>query len=262
MKSINRPTVLITGASSGIGKHTAYEQAIKGSNLILVARRTDKLEEVKAICEQLGPTSVHIYSVDISQAESIDQFISFLKQEKIKIDVLINNAGFGYSESFFALDFEIVSNIFQVNIVGLMYLTQQIALNMLDNGSGQIVNVASLAGKVSTPKYTAYGATKGALISLSNALRLELKEHNIHVTVVNFGPVDTPFFDSIERSRKQMAKNSPFTLTEDEAGRIVSNTVGTKKREVNRPLILAAGAKFYQMFPSIGDYILSEFIKM
>ena len=188
MNQLNRPTVLITGASSGIGKKAAYEQAIKGSNLVLVARRKDKLEEVKAICEQLGSNSVLIHSLDISEAESIDQFISYLKQENVKIDVLINNAGFGYSESFFALDFKIVSNIFQVNMIGLMYLTQQIAINMLDNGSGQIINVASLAGKVSTPKYTAYGATKGALISFSNALRLELKEYNIQVTVVNFGP--------------------------------------------------------------------------
>lgn len=261
MNQLTSPTVLITGASSGIGKQTAYEQAIKGANLILTARREDKLEEVKAICEQLGSGSVLVHPLDISKAESIDRLIAYLSNEKIKIDVVINNAGFGYSESFFDLDFEIVGNIFQVNVIGLMYLTQQIALHMLDNGSGQIINVASLAGKVSTPKYTAYGATKGALISFSNALRLELKEHNIHVTTVNFGPVDTPFFDHIERSRKQMAKNSPFTLLEDEAGKIVSDTVGTKKREVNRPLILAAGAKVYQLFPSLGDYIMSEFFK-
>lgn len=262
MKLLNRPTVLITGASSGIGKQTAFEEAMKGSNLILVARRLDKLEEVKAICEQLGSDSVRIHVLDISEANSIDQLTSYLKEERVQVDVLINNAGFGNSESFFALDFKIVQAIFQVNIIGLMYLTQQIALHMLENGSGQIINVASLAGKVSTPKYTAYGATKGALISFSNALRLELKEYNIHVTVVNFGPVDTPFFDQIDRSKKQMAKNGHFTLPEDKAGKIVSDTVGTKKREVNRPLLLAAGAKIYHLFPSLGDYILSEFIKM
>lgn len=261
MVKTKRKTILITGASSGIGKQTAFEEAVKGSKLILCARRVDKLEEIRGLCQQLGAESVIAHPLDITNADDIDKLISFLRDENIQVDVLVNNAGFGHSQSFFELDFQVVSNIFQVNIIGLMYLTQQIALQMLEQGYGQIINVASLAGKVSTPKYTAYGATKGALISFSNALRLELKEHNIHVTTVNFGPVDTPFFDHIERSRQQIAKNSPFTLTEVEAGEIVANTIGTKKREVNRPFALAAGAKIYQLFPSLGDYILLEFFK-
>ncbi len=259
MSHFKKPTIVITGASSGIGKQTAFEEAIKGSHLILAARRMDKLEEVKAICEQLGASSVLVYSLDITDAKSIDRLIAVIQEERITVDVLINNAGFGHSASFFTLDFEVVHNIFQVNVIGLMYLTQQIALMMLEQRGGQIINVASLAGKVSTPKYTAYGATKGALISFSNALRLELKEHNIQVTTVNFGPVDTPFFDHIERSRRQMAKNAAFTLTEEEAGKIVARTVGTNKREVNRPLTLAAGAKMYQLFPSLGDSLLLKF---
>lgn len=257
----DKKMILITGASSGIGAHTAYEAAIKGHNLILAARRVGKLEEVKQICEDLGADVVIAHQLDVADPDSVDALIQFIKDEEIVVDVLVNNAGFGHSDGYMTLDFQVVTDMFQVNVIGLMYLTQQLAILMLDQGEGQIINVASLAGKVSTPRYTAYGATKGALISFSNALRLELKPFNIQVTTVNFGPVETPFFDQIERSRTEMAKNSPFTLTGYEAGEIVAGAIGTKKREINRPLTLAAGAKIYQMVPTLGDYILTNYLK-
>lgn len=257
----NKQTVLITGASSGIGEQTAYEAALKGADLILCARREAKLEEVKNICEELGAGEVNVVPLDIANPESIDAMIQFLKDSNIQVDVLINNAGFGHSQPFTTLDFQVVADIFQVNVIGLMYLTQQLALMMLDQQGGQIINVASLAGKVSTPNYTAYGATKGAVISFSNALRIELKPFNIHVTTVNFGPVDTPFFDEIERSRRESAENNPFTLTAFEAGAIVANTIGTKKREVNRPIPLAIGAKLYEFIPAVGDYLLTKYFE-
>src|SRR5699024_190810 len=237
-----------TGASSGIGKETAYQAGLEGANLVLAARRIDKLSEVKSDCETLGAGKVSALPVDMANPDSIDSFVDVLHKQNRQIDILINNAGFGYSENFVDLDFQIVKDLFQVNVIGLMYLTQKIAIKMLDQKTeGQIINVASLAGKVSTPNYTAYGATKGAVISFSNALRMELKAVNIQVTVVNFGPVDTPFFDHVGSDRKEKADKSPFTLTVEQAGKIVTNTIGTKKREVNRPLLLAAGAKIYHV---------------
>ncbi len=259
--SLKNKTVLITGASSGIGEQTAYQTAKKGANLILCARRQEKLEEVKTVCENLGAGDVLTWSVNIADPDSIDALLTFLKERKRPIDVLVNNAGFGHSQPFMELDFQIVQELFAVNVIGLMYLTQQMALLMLEQPAGQIINVASLAGKVSTPNYTAYGATKGAVISFSNALRLELKPFNIQVTTVNFGPVNTPFFDRIESSRRESAEKNPFTLTAPAAGEIITNAIGTKKREVNRPLVLAMGAKVYDFLPAIGDYLLTQYFK-
>jgi len=253
---LKKQTILITGASSGIGKQTAYQAAAAGAHLVLSARRVGKLEKVAGVCKRLGAASVIVHSVDLADPDSIDRLLIFIEEQAITIDTLINSAGFGHSEAFVDIDFDIITNLFQVNVLGLMYLTQKITLRMLDQPRGQIINVASLAGKVSTPHYAAYGATKGAVISFSNALRMELKPSNIQVTTVNFGPVDTPFFDDIESSRKEAADSSPFTLSAIEAGEIVAKTIGTNKREVNRPILLAIGAKIYDFFPALGDYIV------
>lgn len=254
-------TILITGASSGIGEYVAYDVATKGANIVLCARRQDVLLDVKHRCESLGAKQVTVIPVDLANPDSMDHLIEELTEREISVDVLINNAGFGHSEPFVSTDFDLVTRLFQVNVLGLMYLSQQMAIKMLDQGSGQIINIASLAGKVSTPNYAAYGATKGAVISFSNALRMELKPHNIQVTTVNFGPVDTPFFENIERNRREASVDGPFALSVTKAAEVVSNVIGKNKREVNRPLLLAAGSKIYDLVPAVGDYILMNFFR-
>lgn len=256
---IKNQTILITGASSGIGKQTALEAAKAGAHLILCARRAEQLEEAKKACEALGAMSVRYYTLDVGNPDSIDELIHSLGKENVNVDVLINNAGFGHDEPFIETDFNLVTELFKVNVLGLMYLTQKIALTMLDRQKGQIINVASLAGKVSTPNYATYGATKGAVISFSNALRMELKPLNIQVTVVNFGPVDTPFFDNVGSERKEKADKSPFTLNVEQAGKVVAKTIGTNKREVNRPVLLGIGAKLYHFTPQLVDYVLVKY---
>lgn len=249
-------TILITGASSGIGQQVAYETARAGASLVLCSRRMDKLEKIKKDCEHLGALAVTIFSLDIGKLESIEALESFLVNKKIQVDVLINNAGVGHDLPFLEMDMQRVIDLFKVNVLGLMYLTQRITLTMVDQEKGQIINIASLAGKVSTPNYAVYDATKAAVISFSNALRMELKPLGIQVTVVNFGPVDTPFFDNVGSERKEKTMNNPFTLSQEQAGKVVANVIGTKKREVNRPVILALGSKIYSFAPQLVDYVL------
>lgn len=258
-KNLTNKTILITGSSSGIGEEVAYKAAEAGSHLILCARRINKLEEIKKRCENLGSPAVHIFPLDIGNPDNIDELIHFLEEEALEIDVLINNAGFGHDQAFVETDFKVVVELFKVNVIGLMYLSQRIAVSMLEQKNGQIINIASLAGKVSTPNYATYGATKGAIISFSNALRMELKPFNVQVTVVNFGPVSTPFFDNVQKERKNKAEKSPFTLTVNQAGKIVFDTIGTKKREVNRPILFNIGAGLYNFAPQLVDYVLIKY---
>lgn len=256
---LQKQTIVITGASSGIGQETAYKLARQGARLILTARRVDRLEAIKIQCEKLGATNVLIFPMDLSDVSHIDRFIHFIRTKEIIIDVLINNAGIGYAGPFVEMDFHTVEQLFNVNVLGLMYLTQKIAIQMLDQRQGQIINQASLAGKVPTENYSIYAATKAAVISFSNALRLELKDFNVDVTLVNFGPVATPFFNQIEGARKEQTLDSIFTLTTGQASKVLADAVGTDKREINRPRLLGFGATLYQIAPSFIDFIISKY---
>lgn len=258
-KNLREQTVLITGASSGIGQETAYKLAMRGANLILTARRVERLKAVKLQCEKIGAGKVVIFPMDLAQPNHIDRLLQFINKKEMAVDVLINNAGFGYAGTFVEMDFQKVQDLFQVNVLGLMYLTQKIAIQMLDQGHGQIINQASLAGKVATADYAIYAATKAAVISFSNALRMELKTFNIALTVVNFGPVNTPFFDQIEGERKEKTLDSFFTLTTGQAAKVLADAVGSKKREINRPRILSVGAKLAQIAPSLVDSVVSKY---
>lgn len=254
-------TILITGASSGIGQETAYKLAMRGANLILTARRVDRLEAVKMQCEKIGVGQISVFPIDLAQADDIDRLLQFINKNDLTVDVLINNAGFGYAGTFVEMDFQTVQELFQVNVLGLMYLTQKIAIRMLDQGKGQIINLASLAGKVATADYAIYAATKAAVISFSNALRMELKDFNINLTVINFGPVDTPFFDDIEGTRKEKTLDSFFTLTTSQAAKVVADAVGSGKREINRPRLLSVGATLSHLVPSLVDLLVFKYYK-
>ncbi len=252
-------TFLITGASSGIGSAIAYELAARGANLIISARRTEKLNRVAEKSKQLGAGKVYLFPLDLSILDQIDRLELFIENNELTIDGLINSAGFGYSGNFVQMDFAKVEKMFQVNVLGLMYLTQRIAIKMIDQGFGEIINLASLAGKVATADYAIYAATKSAIISFSHALRLELKDSGVHLTVVNFGPVNTPFFDQIEEQRREKSLNSYFTLEVEKAAKIVVNSLGKNKREVNRPFILSMGAIVYQLAPQFTEKIIVNY---
>lgn len=256
---LTNQTILITGASSGIGQETAYKLAMRGANLILTARRVDRLEAVQSQCKKIGAGEIVVFPMDLAQVDHIDRLLQFINKKEMTVDVLINNAGFGHAGPFVEMDFQTVHDLFQVNVLGLMYLTQKIAIQMLDQEKGQIINLASLAGKIATADYAIYAATKAAVIGFSNALRMELKDFNIDITVVNFGPVDTPFFDHIEGTRKEKTLDSFFTLTTSQAAQVLADAVGSQKREINRPRILSVGATLAQLAPSLVDSVVSKY---
>lgn len=254
-------TFLITGASSGIGRQIAYELGSRGANLILSARRVNILEKVEEKLKESGAGKVILFPLDLSNIEEIDRLELFIIKNDLIIDGLINSAGFGYSGNFVTMDFNQVERMFQVNVLGLMYLTQRIAIRMIDQGHGELMNLASLAGKIATADYAVYGATKAAIIAFSHSLRMELKKTGVHLTVVNFGPVDTPFFDRIENQRKEKSLNSFFTLDVEQAAQVVVKNLGKNKKEINRPFTLGLGAKLYQLAPNFVGKIVDNYFE-
>lgn len=256
MDRVKDKVIWITGASSGIGQELAYQLAEKGAVLILSARRTDKLKQIKEDIKNKYGAQALVYPLDVSDTDAVERAVAHVTDKIGQIDVLINNAGFGHTETFLDYDFSRVERMFKVNVLGLMLMSQLVGKHMAKYRSGQIINVASIAGKVATPKSAVYSATKFAVIGFSNTLRLELKDHNIIVTTVNPGPVDTEFFDEFDPEGEYLKNVSTVVLPVDYVASKTINAIGRQKREVNMPRLLNAASKVYTLFPETGDKIV------
>lgn len=257
MENENRK-ILITGASSGLGRELAHQFAQKGNvELILVARRKEALEKVAKKCETFDNVKTRVFSVDIGSQDQVEQLLSNITD----IDILVNGAGYGIMKDFSEFcDAEVV-NMFDTNVIGTIQLTTEIAKRMRERKSGTIVTIASIAGKIATPKSSVYSATKFALIGYFNALRLELKKDNVHVMTVNPGPVATNFFNIADEDKSYQKSLGGKTLTPKlVVGKIIKG-IDTKKREVNLPFKLVLAVKISQFFPRLSDRMLLNMFK-
>lgn len=255
VKTLKNKTILITGASSGLGEAIAYEAAKKDASLILCARNMGKLQKVSMTAQSMTEGTVTIKQLDISDYTSVDNLVNYLETENIIVDVLVNNAGVGIFKTFTETTQEEIELMFSVNVLGLMTLTQKIALNMIENKKGHIINIASQAGKMATPKSSVYAATKFAVIGFSNALRLELKPFGVHVLTVNPGPMRTAFFDTADPTGEYLKQVSAFVTEPDKLAKKVVDNFGKSKREINTPWIMEVGSICYTLFPRLGDFL-------
>jgi len=191
----NKPWALITGASSGLGVDFAHELAAEGNNLVLVARREDRMRELAAALEARHAIQTKVIAMDLSLPGICAEMKTMLDNEGIAVDVLINNAGFGIFGEFVHQSLEKTLNMVQLNVTSLTELTHVFASDMARRGHGQILLVASVVAYQSSPNYAAYGASKAFVLSLGEALHEELKPYGVTVTVLSPGATATEFFD-------------------------------------------------------------------
>lgn len=184
---------MITGASSGLGKDFAREYAKAKQNLILVARRKDRLDELGSTLRAEYGINVEIFSVDLANDDAVQSFIDQLDPSWF-IDRLINNAGFGWHGSYEDSDPTTLTAMIDVNVKALSVLAHCVIPKMKVNRRGEILNVASMAAYTPGPFMTEYYATKAYVLSFSMALREELKPYGIKVVALCPGPVHTEFF--------------------------------------------------------------------
>jgi NAD(P)-dependent dehydrogenase (short-subunit alcohol dehydrogenase family) len=175
---------LITGASSGIGEATALELARRGFIVYAVARRLDRMAG-------LAQHGVHIFEVDVTDDASITSGVERILREQGRIDVLVNNAGYGSYGALEDVPIEEGRRQFEVNVFGLARLTQLVLPHMRAQRSGRIINVSSIGGKFYEPLGAWYHATKFAVEGLSDSLRLELRPFGVHVVVIEPGTIRT-----------------------------------------------------------------------
>jgi short-subunit dehydrogenase len=228
-------TVLITGASAGIGREFARQLAPAVNTMILVARRNDRLEALELELKIINPhLEVYCRQLDLRDQAALERFCNWLDESGLSVDLLVNNAGVGDHGAFIDSEWERVRAMLQVNIETLTYLTYRILPSMRKSGCGAILNVSSVASLIPVPNLAVYAATKAYVTSFGEALRAELRSLNISVTALCPGPVPTEFSDVA--SRGSHATSSPtqelFSVPVQEVVRRALNAVSRDKARV------------------------------
>ena len=182
--------VLITGASSGIGAELARQADARGCRVALLARSTPDLETLRA--ELRGPCEV--VTADVTAPDQVAAALEQVQGTLGPVDVLVNNAGVGAYGAFLDTDAAEIDRLMRTNYLGTVHVLKAVLPGMVERRRGHVVNVGSIAGRIGAPFEAAYSASKFAVTGLTEALATELRPFGIGVSLVNPGPVDTPFF--------------------------------------------------------------------
>jgi NAD(P)-dependent dehydrogenase (short-subunit alcohol dehydrogenase family) len=248
--AINGRTVVITGASSGIGRAAAIKIARAGGIPLLVARSMDKLEETKAEIEAAGGTA-YVYSADLSALDSIDELVERILDEHVRVDMLVNNAGRSIRRSI-ALSqdrFHDFERTMQLNYFGAIRLTMGLLPHMRERGFGHIVNVSSIGAQTNPPRFSAYVASKAALDAWTRVVSSEVVGDGITFTTIHMPLVRTPMI-----APTKIYDQFP-TITPDEAGDLVCEALRAKPKQINTRLG-TFGEVAYALAPKAVDQIL------
>ncbi len=194
---------IVTGASSGIGEATAHCLAQAGYAVVLAARRADLLDSIVADIRAAGGEALSV-PTDLSDAEQTSALVRTTLDTFGRVDVLVNNAGYGPPYALEQMDRTSLRHVFDVNILSGMQLIAEITPTMREQGGGRIVNISSLSRYVGAPLAAAYAATKGAMEAMTACMRLELSPWNIQFSVIVPGFVDTPAFDKSRQAGEHL----------------------------------------------------------
>ncbi|HEY9612810.1 SDR family oxidoreductase, partial [Allocoleopsis sp.] len=195
MTSQNRRRALITGASSGIGKATALAFAKAGIDVALVSRSQDKLEAIATAAREAG-VEAKAYPLDLAKIEQVKTEISAIATDFAPINILVNNAGMGYTNSLSETPLSDWQQVIDLNLTSVFQCILGILPAMRQQHRGTILNVASIAGEQPFPDWGAYSVSKAGLIALSKTLAAEERPHGIRVVTLSPGAVNTPIWDT------------------------------------------------------------------
>lgn len=188
-------TALVTGASSGLGVDFATELAQRGADLILTARRKDRLDAVAQEMREEYGVRAEVIVLDLGEPSAPQKLYDGVKELNLEVDILINNAGFGIYGPFANTPWERTAQMLQLDIVSLTHLTKLFLDDMVERDSGFVLQVASVAGYQATPNYAAYAAAKSYVLNFGEALHHELLNTNVKMSVLSPGVTATEFFE-------------------------------------------------------------------
>jgi len=252
VRHLNGRVVIVTGASSGIGRETALAFARGGAHVVLAARREERLREVAA---QISDTSsgALVVPTDVGASGDVERLVSETIGTYGRVDVLINNAGFGCSGTIDETPEALMRELFEVNYMGAFNATRAVLPHMRRQRSGHIVNVSSVVGRLSFPFHGAYAATKAALIAMTEALRGELAGSGVTATVVLPASTRTEFFDV----RRTLGEQDAFPTGPQASPRTVARAIVRSVRhptpEVNIIPAMRIAYGLHGFFPGLRD---------
>lgn len=223
-----KKNILITGASSGIGKETAKYFAGKGWGVAATMRAPEDEEELG------GLQNVKLYKLDVTRSSEVAAAVRNIFSDFSRIDVLLNNAGYGAIGPFEKSTDEEIKNQFEVNVFGLMSLTREVLPYLRKQGSGIIINLSSVAGRLTIPTYSIYSASKWAVEGFAESLQYELKPFNIRVKNIEPGAINTDFHT---RSRTLFENDEVSGYKELEKGML--NYMDKRLKSAPGPVVVA-----------------------
>ena len=238
--------VVITGASSGIGEASAIKFAKKNAKIVLVARRKEKLLQVQKEISKYTD-SVLVCQCDVSNKSQVKEMSDAVLDEFGRIDILVNNAGFVIYGSVLELSIEEIESQMETNYFGMIYCTKSFLPHMIEQGTGHIVNVASVGASFSVPGVASYCATKFAMLGFSEGLKHELSGTGVDVTVVSPIGVNTPLFD--HPSFENFTRPTMITLSAETVANAVLKAANSSRLEIVVPSVARIGIWAKQNFP-------------
>lgn len=229
---MNQKVALVTGASSGIGETTARQLLAAGFTVYGAARRIDRMAE-------LASAGVHTITLDVTDGRSATDAVAQIVAEQGRIDVLVNNAGYGSYGALEDVPMDEARAQIDVNLFGLAHLTQLVLPTMRTQRSGTIINIASMGGQFATPLGAWYHASKFAVEGLSDALRLELKPFGIDVVIVEPGSIRTEWGAIAADNLRRTSGNGPYSEQATPVANALENSSHADARFTSPPSVIA-----------------------
>jgi NAD(P)-dependent dehydrogenase (short-subunit alcohol dehydrogenase family) len=273
---------LVTGASSGIGEATARRFAEAGFAVVLAARRRDLLDRIASDIEDKGGHAL-VVPTDLSDAGETSALVRRTLDAYGRVDVLVNNAGYGPPYALEQLDRKALRHVFDVNLLAAMQLIGELTPVMRAQGGGRIVNISSLSRYVGAPFASSYAATKGGMEAMNACMRLELAPWNIRLSLVVPGFVDTPAFEASREAGKHLRDdpNNPYrelmdhldaftqdqlksAIAPEQVARVIfkAATAESPKPRYFAPASAGTAARMFAMMPyKLAEHILQRMYK-
>ncbi|MBD3329669.1 SDR family NAD(P)-dependent oxidoreductase [Candidatus Dojkabacteria bacterium] len=248
-------TILITGASSGIGKAVALRSAQDGATVILASRSENKLNDVKSEIEKKGGRGV-VIPTDVTKSDEVKNLFLKASKDNGVIDVVFNNAGLGFISNIWEMKAEEIEKIIDVNVKGMILVAKYAAEIMVRQQYGHMIMTSSLAGLITVPQWAVYVGSKWAITGFADSIRHELRPYTVKVSTLHPGGVRTDFFAE-DKANIDISKMGD-TVSPEEVAEAVYEAIFTNQKKILIPKMAKSYSFLYKYFPAAVDKMLEK----